>query len=41
MVAALRPSNEFNLEVTKLLLFDRDASKVVWFVIACKLCILE
>jgi len=40
-VVAPRPSNKFNPEVAKLSLFDRDARKVVKFVIACKLCILE
>lgn len=40
-MVAPRLSNKFNPEVAKLLLFDRDARKVVEFVIACKLCILE
>jgi len=35
--AKLRPSNGFYIEVVKLPLFDREASKVRRFVIACRL----
>ena len=33
--AAPRPSNRFNTEVAKQLLFDREASKIAGFITAC------
>lgn len=36
-VAALRSNTEFNTKIAKPPNFDRDASKVAGFVIACKL----
>ena len=35
--AKLRPSNEFYIKVAKLPLFDREASKVRGFIMACRL----
>jgi len=36
-VVALRSNTEFNIEIAKPPIFDKSTSKVVGFVIACKL----
>lgn len=36
-IVALKSNTEFNVEIAKPPIFDRNTSKVVGFVIACKL----